>query len=229
MRGRDKTVTCAECGADFVCHRRNARFCTTACRRKAYERENKDVIRQRQREYVAAHREQRRETVLRYDSKHREEKNAKGRDLYNEDSARGDAKREYSRQYYQRTKERRREYGREYRAQHAHNDASLHGGVSREVLFAAYWESQAGRCYLCGDDLRLIPRKEVHIDHDHACCGPERTCEKCRRGLACKRCNFIIAWAGEDPDRLRRIAANLEAAKAAHHVPPSSTPEVVSA
>ena len=31
---------------------------------------------------------------------------------------------------------------------------------------------------------------EWHVDHFHGCCGPTRSCVKCRRGLLCNRCNF---------------------------------------
>lgn len=77
----------------------------------------------------------------------------------------------------------------------------------------AMWQSQGGRCYLCGDELPL--GKDTHIDHDHACCGRRRSCKACQRGLSCSRCNRLIGLAGDDPDRIKRIAAALRAAKAA--------------
>ncbi len=76
--------------------------------------------------------------------------------------------------------------------------------------WTALWESQDGRCYLCGAD--LVDGK-IHIDHDHSCCGPNRSCRICRRGLSCGMCNHAIGMAGDDPDRLRRMADALEAAK----------------
>ncbi len=69
-------------------------------------------------------------------------------------------------------------------------------------------------CMNCGrSDRRSV------IDHDHDCCRPMPTrrgvrtgsCSYCRRGLACERCNHVIGHAGDDPERLRRIADNLAA------------------
>jgi len=73
----------------------------------------------------------------------------------------------------------------------------------------AMWTAQDGRCYLCGDGLPA-ERAQVNLDHDHACCPPRTSCPWCRRGMTCGPCNRIIAAAREDPERLRRIATNLE-------------------
>jgi hypothetical protein len=78
------------------------------------------------------------------------------------------------------------------------------------VLFAELLETQEGKCYLCEDLLHLEKYREVHLDHDHSCCPNGRSCKNCRRGLACNACNIAIGYAREDPDRLRRMADNLE-------------------
>ena len=65
------------------------------------------------------------------------------------------------------------------------------------------WESQDGRCYLCGD--RLVRGKGTHIEHDHGCCPAGESCFQCRRGLACSHCNLVIAHAFDDPERLERF------------------------
>jgi len=85
---------------------------------------------------------------------------------------------------------------------------------SRQKLISSYWEAQAGRCYLCGDKLPAGTAHGIHLDHDHTCC-PKGTkgCERCRRGLACLPCNLLIGYGQDDPERLRRIAGNLAAAK----------------
>ncbi len=83
-----------------------------------------------------------------------------------------------------------------------------HGSDYVEV-FAATWQVQGGRCYLCGDDLVA---EQAFIDHDHRCCPPARSCAYCRRGLACPNCNSMIGFAQDDPARLRQMADNLEAA-----------------
>lgn len=82
------------------------------------------------------------------------------------------------------------------------------------------WDEQDGHCYLCEDPLPA-ERALVAIDHDHAC-EPCRTppgqsnksCGFCRRGLTCQTCNSAIGYANDDPDRMRRMAANLERATA---------------
>ena len=71
------------------------------------------------------------------------------------------------------------------------------------------WVLQEGKCYLCQSPLPINIRK-VHVDHDHRCCGPVRSCKLCLRGLACDRCNWIIGMASEDPELLKRIAIYLE-------------------
>jgi Recombination endonuclease VII len=78
--------------------------------------------------------------------------------------------------------------------------------------YDALWESQGGKCYLCGDD--LVRGRKTHIDHDHSCCPRNKSCALCRRGLSCDLCNWIIGYAGDDPGRLRMLADNLEAAQA---------------
>jgi len=84
--------------------------------------------------------------------------------------------------------------------------------------WAALWEAQDGKCYLCGDEMDCESRpsqRGVHVEHDHSCCGMYGSCPVCRRGLACADCNAVIGYAHEDPARLRRIADALEAAQAA--------------
>lgn len=85
---------------------------------------------------------------------------------------------------------------------------STHG--MRPGDWAAMWDAQAGRCYLCGEQLS---EGKVDVDHDHSCCGPKRSCRICRRGLACRRCNSVAGYASDDPDLLQQIADNLRVAK----------------
>lgn len=83
-------------------------------------------------------------------------------------------------------------------------------GLTPEDL-TALLQSQHGCCYLCGNV--LTPNMEkVHVDHDHRCCPSGKSCTLCRRGLACMKCNLVAGLACDDPDLLRRIANNLEAA-----------------
>lgn len=73
--------------------------------------------------------------------------------------------------------------------------------------------AQDGCCYLCGEPLPEDTKK-IHIDHDHACCRGSRSCGDCIRGLACEGCNTGIGCFGDDPERMRRVADQLEAANA---------------
>jgi hypothetical protein len=83
-------------------------------------------------------------------------------------------------------------------------------GMEAEDLHGMYLR-QGGRCYLCNDPLLAILGKFA-IDHDHKCCpGAGRSCGRCVRGIACPPCNKLIGAAQDDPDRLRRVADNLEA------------------
>lgn len=73
---------------------------------------------------------------------------------------------------------------------------------------------QGGRCYLCGDPFDPNRPRGIHTDHDHDCCPGSRSCGKCIRGLACDGCNSGVGHFRDDPDRMRRAADALEAAKA---------------
>jgi Recombination endonuclease VII len=101
-----------------------------------------------------------------------------------------------------------REQQRAYRAQHPWRQ---HAQFSEEN-YAAMWQSQDGRCYLCGEEMEP---KSVRVDHDHSCCPKNASCPVCRRGLVHHRCNVLAGHADESPERLRRIADALEAAQLA--------------
>lgn len=53
-------------------------------------------------------------------------------------------------------------------------------------------EEQNWRCKLqCGKELTI---QTLHVDHNHSCCGKEKSCIKCRRGLLCQSCNHMVGW-----------------------------------
>jgi hypothetical protein len=113
-----------------------------------------------------------------------------------------------------RVRVRQREYGRRRNTERREEETERirtwrHGLTDSD--WTAMRTAQEGRCYLCGDELSEN-RKLVHLDHDHRCCPRMRSCKLCHRGLTCGRCNQLIGLAGDDPDRLRRIAASLEIA-----------------
>lgn len=74
------------------------------------------------------------------------------------------------------------------------------------------WEAmlidQAGRCYLCEQPMA----GSIHVDHDRSCCSGMKSCGACIRGLADQLCNQGIGQFRDNPERLRRVADNLEAA-----------------
>lgn len=84
---------------------------------------------------------------------------------------------------------------------------SITGDQFREML-----DAQDSRCYLCTEPLNPDVARGIHVDHDHTCCRGSRSCGKCIRGLACHGCNTGIGAFGDDPERMRRVADNLEAA-----------------
>lgn len=125
-------------------------------------------------------------------------------------------KREQTKQWHRDHPEKRREYARRVREKNKRLgiDPGLPArkrwvhGTDYAAMFAELWDAQDGKCYLCGDP--LVPGPKTHVDHDHTCCGYKRTCAYCRRGLACDRCNHVLGHVEDDPERLRRIADNLE-------------------
>ena len=84
-------------------------------------------------------------------------------------------------------------------------------GITPE-RFAEMLAEQEGCCYLCGEPLDTETKRGVTVDHDHSCCRGQRSCGTCVRGLACGKCNAGIGHFGDDPERMRRVADNLEMA-----------------
>lgn len=209
---------CRECGTPFISKRIDAQFCNGTCHRKFYDRESREKIRERKRRYAETHKDERREYHRRYYEKHRDEIRSEDRQrriLISADPEKAAADRERKRQDYLKNRDRILERAKDRRAlERSYRKLSAHG-TDYDQLVAALWEAQDGKCYLCSDPLRRDDPREVHLDHDHACCPLGKTCERCRRGLACKRCNYLISQAKDDPVRLRRIADNLEKANEA--------------
>lgn len=60
------------------------------------------------------------------------------------------------------------------------------------------------RCEVCrGTD-------NLHVDHDHSCCGGAASCGSCVRGLLCHWCNTALGLVKEDPTTLRNLINYLE-------------------
>jgi hypothetical protein len=111
-------------------------------------------------------------------------------------------------------------YQRKYRGENVGQfrqyDWHRRHGISQEE-FEAVWLAQDGLCYLCGEPMERGPERSkalAVIDHDHEFCPQNKhSCDRCRRGLTHLGCNVVIGNAGDDPEKLRRIADALEAAK----------------
>jgi len=58
-------------------------------------------------------------------------------------------------------------------------------GVTQEQYDTKMVE-QDNRCAICRKEFEGTP----HIDHNHDCCSPLKSCDKCRRGLLCEDCNL---------------------------------------
>lgn len=130
------------------------------------------------------------------------------------DLANPEAARERQRRWAAENRERLNALARDWRAANPERERAkqmrFRHGPLIAVDYPAMWDAQGGCCYLCGRDLAEL---DVIIEHDHRCCPEGRSCRNCRRGLACKDCNSAIGLAGDDPNRLRRMADALEAAQ----------------
>lgn len=66
--------------------------------------------------------------------------------------------------------------------------------------FDAKLVEQNNRCALC----RKLFENTPHLDHDHRCCPPLRSCDKCRRDLLCEDCNLGLGRFKENIKTLKK-------------------------
>lgn len=104
----------------------------------------------------------------------------------------------------------RREAREQYKRNGRKHNLKWKFGISPQQL-AEMRTVQHDCCYLCEGPLE---QGKIHIDHDRSCCPDNRSCGKCVRGIACQLCNQGIGQFRDDPDRMRRVADNLERANA---------------
>lgn len=64
---------------------------------------------------------------------------------------------------------------------------------------------QGDRCAICRGEVPTW-----HIDHDHRCCPPQKSCAACFRGLLCRKCNHLLGNARDSVDILRNAIKYLE-------------------
>lgn len=75
--------------------------------------------------------------------------------------------------------------------------------------FEAMIDNQGGLCGLCRNPLGS--GKDVHIDHDHACCPDScKSCGDCVRGILCATCNKGMGHFRDDTNLLRAAADYIE-------------------
>jgi hypothetical protein len=137
-------------------------------------------------------------------------------------------RREAARRWWAANPEKKREYNERHRSPEKKRERYATDPEYRERVLAknrAYrarqmglgpgdwvslWEAQGGICYLC--EKPMDPERTV-LDHDHRCCGGEKACRACWRGLTHIGCNVLIGKVGDDPAELEKIARNLRAAQ----------------
>jgi hypothetical protein len=189
-RSADETRTCPNCGTQFtVPEWSKKKFCTLECsrhgRRHPYRRLRIATCDTCGTEFACV------TTAARYCSK-----KCSTAAHYRRDPQR---QRQASERWEKKNQAQRRDYQNDWRRQ------------KRSKVAQDLWERQDGCCYLCGRGLGDIAS---HIDHDHRCCGKGYGCPICRRGLACRLCNYIVGQVEDDPMVLRRMADSLELAMA---------------
>lgn len=83
-----------------------------------------------------------------------------------------------------------------------------------QAQYEAMLDSQGGGCAICRNPAGV--GRALGLDHDHTCCGENRSCGKCIRGLLCSACNQAIGMMRDDPALLRAAADYLERQFADH-------------
>lgn len=76
--------------------------------------------------------------------------------------------------------------------------------------YARLLENQLGKCANKACLITHTLEQRLCVDHDHACCGPDRACGECVRGLLCSRCNFALGLTKDDTAKLHGLAAYLD-------------------
>jgi hypothetical protein len=96
-------------------------------------------------------------------------------------------------------------YAREVAQQNKRN-RTMRSGLSDEQ-YQAMIAKQRSLCALCGAP---PGRRQLAVDHDHACCPGRDSCGKCLRELLCGRCNPLLGYAHDDIAILEAAIAYLK-------------------
>ncbi|AEJ92139.1 endonuclease VII [Mycobacterium phage Optimus] len=89
--------------------------------------------------------------------------------------------------------------------------AKVRAGGARADLKGILLAEQGFKCANPGCRAPLTNWTDAHLDHDHDCCGRNKACVACTRGVICRLCNLMLGYAKDDPERLRGGAEYLEA------------------
>lgn len=54
--------------------------------------------------------------------------------------------------------------------------------------YDTYLEMAKDGCHICGE----FTERHLQVDHDHKCCGPNKSCGECVRGILCNKCNQTV-------------------------------------
>lgn len=95
--------------------------------------------------------------------------------------------------------------GREY-ARDAHPARRLAKYGLTPDSYESLLAKQGGRCATCRTDQPGGRHGQWHIDHDHNCCGPRRSCGECVRGLLCHYCNVALGYIRDNPTTALNMA-----------------------
>jgi len=200
-------------------------------KKREYRIKHRDKILAKQREWYAANKEEQRKKHKEWYEKNRDkvcekqkEDRLKNPEKYKERSKKlyrkhREKRLEYHKKYNAKNKDkiakRRKEYY--YKNKSKYNErSSTYRKNNPDKVWKTYLQwtynmttkdykililSQRSKC-VCGQSFTELPRKKIHIDHDHAT-GKVR-------GILCDSCNHTIGMAKENPKRLRRLADYLE-------------------
>jgi len=80
-------------------------------------------------------------------------------------------------------------------------------GMSR-IEWLRLWASQHESCALCREPQG---KRRLSIDHNHECCGEDRACPNCIRGMLCDGCNRMVGLVERKPETRKRFADYLDA------------------
>lgn len=110
-------------------------------------------------------------------------------------------------------------YARRRGRNHGWGNAVYRRNAMYNIDFEALLEAQHGLCAACHRPMERTGKGPlaVVVDHDRACCGRNRSCGRCVRGLLHSACNLVLGNAGDDVELLLDLAAYIKTWRAHSH------------